>query len=202
MTTFIKKTILLSVISLSAISLKSIGQDIVITDKHDTIRCKLSRGWMGVIKYKTEKGDPIKIELGNVREFYSENKKMWVRRVYITSSRIPCFVDVLVTGKLNLSEPRGKPTYYDGSLTYARVDPMSTSPVPPTKTQHFVAKTTETAEGVMDDDISRGKNKELLDAKFVPFVQDNKDVYNRYQAEGHISFGELKKLVEMYNGSK
>jgi len=198
----VKKLILLGAISLTTLSLKAQYEDRVITNKHDTIRCKLSRGWMGVIKYKTDKGDAIKIELGNVREFYSENKKMWVRRVYITSSRIPCFVDVLVTGKLNLYEMSGKLTYYDGSLTYGRADPMSTSHVPPTKTQDFVAKTTDTAEVVMDDDISRGKNKDLLDAKFVPFIQDNKDVYNRYQAEGHISFGELKKLVEMYNGSK
>src|ERR1700733_1888738 len=198
----IKKTILLSVISLVSLSLKAQYEDRVITNKHDTIHCKLSRGGMGVIKYKTDKGDPIKIELGNVREFYSENKKMWVRRVYITSSRIPCFVDVLVAGKLNLYEMSGKLTYYDGSLTYARVDPMSTSHVPPTKTQDFVARTTDTAEVVMDDDISRDKNKELLDAKFAPFIQDNKDVYNRYQAEGHISFGELKKLIEMYNARK
>jgi len=202
MTISIKKFILLGTVSLISLSLKAQFEDRVITDKHDTIHCKLSRGWMGVIKYKTDKGDPIKIELRNVREFYSENKKMWVRRVYITSSRIPCFVDVLVAGKLNLYEMSGKLTFYDGSLTYAHVNPMSTSYVPPTKTQNFVAKTTDTAEVVMDDDISRGKNKELLDAKFVPFIQDNKDVYSRYQAEGHISFAELKKLVEMYNAGK
>ena len=196
------KTITLTILCAATMSAKAQYSDRVITDKNDTINCKLSRGWMGVIKYKTANGDAIKIELGNVREFYSENKKMWVRRVYITSSRIPCFVDVLVAGKLNLYEMSGKLTYYDGSLTYGRMDPMSTSHVPPTKTQVFVAKTTDTAEVVLDDDISRGRDKDLLDAKFVPFIQDNQDVYNRYQSEGHISFGELKKLVEMYNGVK
>jgi hypothetical protein len=65
-----------------------------------------------------------------------------------------------------------------------------------------VLKTTDTAEVVWDDDLTRRRSRELLEAKFVPFIQDNKAVYDRCEADGHVSNDELKKLVEMYNAGK
>lgn len=189
------------VVMLAAISVKSHSQDIVITDKHDTIPCKLSHTMMGAYKYKTAKGDAIKIEMGNIREYYTENKKTWVRRVYITSSRIPCYVDVVITGKLNLYEMSYKNTYYDGSLTYSSTPSSLSVNMPRSKTQYFVAKS-DTAEVVWDDDLHRARAKEVFEAKFIPFIQDNKAVYDRCEAENHVSDDELKKLVEMYNAGK
>jgi hypothetical protein len=182
-------------------SIKAKSQDIVITDKHDTIKCKLSRTMMGKYKYKTAKDETVEVDMRAVRELYSENKKTWVRRVYITSSRVPCFVDVVMTGKLNLYEMSYKNQYYDGYLTYSSTPSSLGGGQPRTKTQYFVAKS-DTAEVVLDDDLSRGKSKELLEAKFVPFIQDNPAVYSQYQADDRITPDKLKKLVEMYNGGK
>src|ERR1700744_4657054 len=114
------KTIVLTLIAAAAFSLPAKSQDVVITDKGDTVRCKLSHSMMGAYKYKAPNGVTEDITIKNTREYYTENKKTWVRRVYITSSRIPCFVDVVLTGKLNLYEMSYKDTYYDGYLTYSR----------------------------------------------------------------------------------
>src|ERR1700748_3390202 len=108
----VKNLMLMGAILLTTLSLKAQYEDRVITNTHDTIPCKLSRTMMGAFKYKTAKGEAVKIEMGSVREFYSENKKTWVRRVYITSSRIPCFVNVVVKGKLSLFEMNGGSAYY------------------------------------------------------------------------------------------
>ena len=89
------KTIILmaGVCCLSAFKAKS--QDIVITDKGDTIKCKLSHSMMGAYKYKTPNGTTVDLNMQNTREYYTENKKTWIRRLYITSSRIPCFLEVV-----------------------------------------------------------------------------------------------------------
>jgi len=201
MTIFLKKLLLVSAVSLTSLSLKAQFEDRVITDKHDTIPCKLSRTMMGAYKYKTAKDDAIKIEMGNVREYYTENKKTWVRRVYITSSRIPCFVDVITTGKLNLYKMSYKNAYYDGYLTYSSTPSSLGGGQPRSKTQYFVAKS-DTAEVVWDDDLHRSQSKDLIEAKFIPFIQDNKAVYDHCEADSHVSDDELKKLVEMYNAGK
>jgi hypothetical protein len=201
MTRSIKKLVLLSAASLISLSLKAQFEDRVITDKHDTIACKLSRSMMGAYKYKTAKDDAIKVDMGNIREYYTGNKKLWVRRVYITSSRVPCFVDVVITGKLNLYEMSYKNAYYDGYLTYSSTSSSLGGGQPRSKTQYFVAKS-DTAEVVLDDDLSRSRSQELLEAKLVPFIQDNKSVYDQYQAEKRVNPDGLKKLVEMYNSGK
>jgi|GEM_PF-6053721 len=196
------KIILSAALLLTSISLKAQYEDRVITNNHDTIPCKLSRTMMGAFKYKTAKGEATKIEMGNVREFYSANKKTWVRRVYITSFRVPCFVNVIINGKLSLFEMNGGSAYYNGSLTYSSSGYGADVYHQHSKTQYYVLKTTDTAEVVWDDDLSRSKSKDLMEAKFVPFIQDNKIVYDRYAADRRVNADELKKLVEMYNGSK
>src|ERR1700744_3222498 len=108
------KTIVLTLIAAAAFSLPAKSQDVVITDKGDTVRCKLSHSMMGAYKYKTPNGTTVDISLGNTREYYTENKKTWIRRVYITSQRVPCFMEVVMTGKLNLYEMGYKDAYYDG----------------------------------------------------------------------------------------
>jgi len=197
---FSAKTIML-LAGLAVLSLKSRSQDIVINNKHDTIRCKLSHSMMGAYKYKDDKGETVKLEMGDVREYYTENKKTWVRRVYITSSRVPVFVDVVTTGKLNLYEMSYKNQYYDGSLTWSSIPSSMGGNQHNSKTQYYVAKS-DTAEVVWDDDLSRSKSKDLMDAKFVPFIKDNTTVYGLYQAENRVNAAELKKLVDTYNGSK
>jgi len=194
---------LVALTALLAATLTSRAQnnDRVITASGDTIRCKLSHSMMGAYKYKDDKGETVKLEMGDVREYYTENKKTWLRRVYITSSRVPVFVDVVTTGKLNLYEMSYKNQYYDGSLTWSSIPSSMGGNQHNSKTQYYVAKS-DTAEVVWDDDLSRSKSKDLMDAKFVPFIKDNTTVYGLYQAENRVNAAELKKLVDIYNGSK
>ena len=131
------KTIILmaGVCCLSALKAKS--QDIVITDKGDTVKCKLSHSMMGAYKYKTPNGTTVDLNMQIRREYYTGNKKTWIRRLYITSSRIPCFLEVVMIGKLNLYEMSYKDMYYDGYLTYSHTTTSMSWPAH-SKSDHFL----------------------------------------------------------------
>lgn len=174
------------------------GQDIVIGNKNDTVRGELSHNAAGQYKFKTPDGKTIDVDLNTISEFYTQDKKTWVRRLYITNARTPCYLDVVLTGKLNLYIMGDKHLFYNGALAYSRNQQGADPSQPRIKTQYFVAKTDE-AQLVMNDDLSRSQSKELLDTKFLPFIQDNTSIVTLYQSEKHIGADELKNLVSLYN---
>jgi len=188
----VKKTILFSLVLFTSFSLKAQFDDRMITANDDTIACKLSRSMMGAFKYKTAKGDKGEVDKGEVKEFYTGDKKKWVRRVYITSQRYPCYMTVLERGKISLYEMDAGFVYYNGNSFY------NNGP----KTQWFVAKGTDTAELVKDGDNTLFNGRKERKTYFMQLIEDNKTAYDQYMADDKFSYEEIKRIVELYNSAR
>lgn len=172
-------------------NLKAQNRDYLITIKGDTLNCKINGE-----KYKADGMDkPKRISFYEIKEYYIAKDNLLCRAVYLPEHRLPQFMTVLESGKINLYQQTNE--YYQmnsvqGGMSY------STS-----ITDWYIAKETDTVTIVKNSDISLGaiffKSKKTRKNDFAEMLKDNKAVYDKFIAEDKFSIGEIRNLIHLYN---
>ena len=169
--------------------------DYVITVKGDTIYCKISSPIFGDLKYQGAAMSESKgISFYEIKEYYIAKDKILNRAVYLPEHRLPQFMTVLESGKINL---------YEQTINYTQVSSapggMSYST---SSTEWFVGKGTDTVKGLKYDDLTLTpsfKSKKSRKNDFAEMLKDNKTVYDKFNADDKFSGGEIRNLIHLYN---
>jgi len=100
------KIILLSAMILMTLQLKAQYQDHIITVKNDTLACIVNQSSREDDYYfrKADMDEPVKIQKGKIKEFYTGDKTIWKRRIYLSGHLAPFYLSVVLRGKISLYE--------------------------------------------------------------------------------------------------
>jgi hypothetical protein len=185
------KTFIFLTLLFFTFNLKAQNRDYIITVKGDTINCKI----IGE-KYKAEGMDnPKHISFYEIKEYYIAKDNILNRAVYLPEHRLPQFMTVLESGKINLYEHTKE--YYHmnsfaGGMSYSTYI-----------TEWYIAKETDTVAIIKNSDIFLGaiffKPKKTRKNDFAEMIKDNKVIHDKFIAEDKFSIAQIRNLIHLYN---
>ena len=183
-------------VALITITFKATAQsDYVITVKGDSIPCKISRSFIGIMKYKSATmTESESIEPDVIKEYYVAKKNILHRAVFKEGSNSPMYMTVIEKGKISLFEEivvsSSIATYGFGAPTTTRTSVE----------EWYISKGSDNVSKIKTTDIvllinSKQKRKDA----FGDMLKDNKAVYEKYLNDDKFTFKQIQNLVHLYN---
>jgi len=195
----IKKTIpivLFLLTTLVSMSVKALDYpDYIITVKGDSIPCRITdRMFSEVIYIDSKKAIPEKMTWDLVKEFYLNDSNELYRAVYINNYKVPNRLQVIENGKISLyqiletsdSFHAATPTFNSYSTTH-------------TATTWYVGKGSDHVKILKFNGLTFENTRAERKADFAKLLVDNKNVYDKFDAEDDFSFSGIQKIVHLYN---
>jgi hypothetical protein len=174
--------IALTTLLVAALTARAQNNDRVITITGDTIACQINVPVFGAPKYRTSENEKAKkIKTDSVKEYYTADKSIWLKRVFynpkvLRSRNKVCFMTVVESGKINL---------YELITDYNNV----------TITGWYASKGTDTAILIKETGLTGNRKRRDFEA----LIADNKAVYEKYTTDDKFGFDKIRKLVHLYN---
>jgi len=182
----ITKTSLFIILLALTFTVKAQG-DYVVTVGGDSIACKLSMPLFGALKYQSATMSvPKKITPDEIREYYSSDDQQLYRAVYPTHYLKPTYLSVIENGRISLYEATNR--IYN-----------STNMITTTTTTWYIGKGTAYVKDVKSNTLFASRSRNERKDDFAEMLKDNKNVYDKYQAEDKYSFEQIRKLIHLYN---
>ncbi|WP_426668175.1 hypothetical protein ACPPVU_18850 [Mucilaginibacter sp. McL0603] len=163
------------------------NNDRVITINNDTIPCKIiGRTTFSTYKYTTsENGKAEKITKDKFREFYTGDKSIWYRKIFLGDDEV-VFMKVLERGKISLYE------------TFVAINNMTTH-ISTTNLKWYATKNSDTAVFIQTDASAIFTGNKKGRKAFAGYIADKKDVYDQYIAIKDPSIEDMVLLALVYN---
>jgi hypothetical protein len=163
------------------------NNDRVITINNDTIPCKITgRSIFSTYKYSTtENGKTEKITKEKFREFYTGDKSIWYRKIFLGDDEV-VFMKVLERGKISLYE------------TFVTVNNMTTH-ISSTNLRWYATKNSDTAVFIKTDAFAIFTGNKKGRKAFANYIADKKAVYDQYTAMEDPGIEDMVGLTLLYN---
>jgi hypothetical protein len=163
------------------------NNDRVITINNDTIPCKIiGRTTFSTYKYTTsENGKAEKIIKDKFREFYSSDKSIWYRKIFLGDDEV-VFMKVLERGKISLYE------------TFVTINNMTTH-ISTTNLRWYGTKNSDTAMFIKTDAFAIFTGNKKGGKAFANYIADKKAVYDQYTAIADPGIEDMVRLARLYN---
>jgi hypothetical protein len=170
--------IALTTLLVAALTARAQYNDRVITVTGDTIACQINLPVFGAPKYRTSENEKAKkIKTDSVKEYYTEDKSIWFRKVLRVRNKV-YFMSVVESGKINL---------------YELITDYNNVPI----TGWYASKGTDTVILIKEAGLAGNRKRHDFEA----LIADNKAVYEKYTADDKFSFDEIRNLIHLYNAS-
>jgi len=155
--------------------------DYVITNKGDTLICKVTTPLFSGPTYQTSATNEVKkIKLGEIKEYYVKQRNLIFRSIIIEGRKKPFFLPVIENGKISLYQDVVASQY-----SFALC----------------VSKSTDTAFLLKQNDVLLTSRKARQD-KFENMLKDKPTVYDKFVADKKFTYEQLRDIVRLYNSSK